>query len=264
MENHKNEKVTLAEKVNNLLLKNRKAILSLTAVVCCVILAVSLFFSISSKKKIKALASTEKIIFDLNKFKTDFNAEKEKAEAGEKKEETETEGKKEDTEETGKEKTEDIPEEIKVKEDEAVLELEKIIGANNNSYAAYLAASTIADIYFSRKDFQKALESYETAAKTIAGNYAEGSAYFNAGVCAEELGNKEMALDFYKKASAVKDFPLLPRVMFNEARVQEELKNIQSAIETYKKLSEKYPDNEWALIGKSRVIALEIELNKEM
>lgn len=262
MTNHKDDEIILADRINDFLVKNRKPILGGIALICAVLLTISVYLSVSSKKKTGALAAAEKIVFDLNKFKTDFKAEKEKTEIENKKDED-----KKSEEQNSSDKTEteeEIPEEIKQKEDEAVAELQKIVSANKNTYAAYFACSAIADIYIERKDFQKALENYETAAGAISKSYTAGIAYFNAAVCSEELGNKENALEFYKKSAEVENFALKPRAMFNEGRLNEALKNIEAAIEAYKKLSEKYPDNEWALMGKSRMIELEIQKSKEM
>lgn len=259
-EHKKDEEITLADKINDFLLKNRKPVLAVIVLICTVVIAVSVYFSISAKRKTNALASAEKIIFDLEKFKKDFMAEKAKTELENASETASDE--KDKQEEKAEEK--EIPAEIKSKEDEAALELHKIIEANKGSYAAYLAASVIADIYFSRKDYEKALENYSAGAEMLKDSYVAGAALFNAGVCAEELDKKEDALSFYKKAAMIENFPLRPRAMFNEGRLHEALKNIESAIEAYKNLSEKYPDNEWSLIGKSRIIILEIEKNKQM
>ena len=89
--------------------------------------------------------------------------------------------------------------------------------------------------------------------------YTAGIAYFNAAACADELQQYEKALDFYTLSAAAEEFSLKPRALFNIGRIEEMLAHSDKAVDAYTKLIEAYPDNEWALLGKSRVIALSIQ-----
>jgi len=142
---------------------------------------------------------------------------------------------------------------------EAILEFEKV-ATKASGYASYLAFYNIADIYFSRKDYSKAKDYYLKAYASLPNAYVAGVLLFNIGVCIEEMnGELTEALEYYLKSSKVEDFPIKPRAMFNVGRLQEKLEKFDDAIATYTDLFEKYPDNEFALIGKSRLIELNIK-----
>ena len=104
--------------------------------------------------------------------------------------------------------------------------------------------------------YEDALKFYELAAKAVKNSYVEGVASFNAAACADELGDKEKALAYYERASKVENFPLIPRALFNTGRLYEALSKKEDAILSYNRLLEKYPQNEWALLAKSRIIVL--------
>jgi len=144
------------------------------------------------------------------------------------------------------------------KEDELVTKLEVCARSNGHTYAAFRAYTTLGEIAVLRKDWEKALTAYQKAAEVLPKNYTAGIANFNAAVCADELQQYEKALDLYTLSAASEDFPLKPRALFNVGRLEEQLSHPDKAVEAYTKLSELYPDNDWALLGKSRIIALDI------
>lgn len=283
-----------ADRVNNFLLANRKIILSFVALVIVVVVGLVAYFSFSYKKKADDVAAIEKMIFDLNKEKEEI--EEKKAEEQKKKEDEKTaevltdkgsdstqdnevkEGsnvnasvpeKADDKQETDNGKNESnveeenkIDPEILAKEDAVIPELEKL-GRSSDGYASYLAFYNVADMYFTRKDYSKAKDYYEEALKALPSSYVSGVLLFNIAVCIEEIGGDDAkALEYYEKSSSIEDFPLKPRAIFNVARLQEKLGKDDDAIITYNSLMEKYPDNDFAMIGKSRVIALEIKMGK--
>lgn len=261
----------LSEAVNDFLSRNRRIILSAIAIVAVLVIAVTVYFSFASKKRSDDLASVERILFDLNKEKEDIEKkQKEETEAKKKAEDeagedaikVEEASANSDTEEKTEEKEKDgekTSPEVLEKEDSAILKLEKL-GGSATGYASYLAFYNIADMYFSRKDYSKAKDYYLKAYTALPNSYVAGILLFNVGVCIEEMkGELTDALEYYEKASKIEDFPIKPRAMLNVGRLQEKLEKFDDAIATYTDLFEKYPDNEFALIGKSRLIALNIK-----
>ena len=256
----------LSDAVNDFLSRNRRIILSAIAVVAVVVVGVTLYFSFASKKRTDDLASVERILFDLNKEKENIEKkQKEEAEVKKKAEEANTDAIKVEeagANSDGEEKTEDEEKsspEILEKEDDAILELEKL-ATSATGYASYLAFYNIADMYFSRKDYSKAKDYYLKAYNVLPNSYVAGVLLFNVGVCVEEMNGELIeALEYYEKASKIEDFPVKPRAMLSVGRLQEKLERFDDAIATYTDLFEKYPDNEFALIGKSKLIELSIK-----
>ena len=150
-------------------------------------------------------------------------------------------------------------EDMAAKEDVLVEKLEKQAAANGHTYAAFRAYTTLGEIYTIRKDWEKALDSYRKAGEALPKAYTAGIAYFNAAACADELQQYDKALELYTLSASYDDFPLKPRALFNIGRLEESLAHSDKAVEAYTKLTESYPDNDWALLAKSRIIALTIQ-----
>ena len=149
-------------------------------------------------------------------------------------------------------------EDMTAKEDALAEKLGKQAVANGHTYAAFRAYTTLGEIYVLRKDWEKALALYKKAGEALPKAYTAGIAYFNAAVCADELQQHDKALELYTLSAALEDFPLKPRALFNIGRLEESLAHPDKAIEAYTKLTEAYPDNDWTLLAKSRIIALSI------
>ena len=150
-------------------------------------------------------------------------------------------------------------EDMTAKEDALVEKLEKQAAANGSTYAGFRAYTTLGEISVLRKDWEKALAFYQKAGAALPKAYTAGIAYFNAAACADELQQYEKALELYILSASYDDFPLKPRAFFNIGRIEESLAHPDKAIEAYTKLAESYPDNDWTLLAKSRIIALSIQ-----
>ena len=144
------------------------------------------------------------------------------------------------------------------KEDALAEKLEKQAAANGRTYAGFRAYTTLGEIYVLRKDWEKAIAFYQKAGEAQQKSYTAGIAYFNAASCADELQQHDKALEFYTLSAASDDFSLKPRALFNIGRLEESLSHSDKAVEAYTELTEAYPDNDWTLLAKSRIIALSI------
>lgn len=143
-------------------------------------------------------------------------------------------------------------------EDKILGDFAAIIKTYGKSYASARAHLASAEIYYSRKDWKNAQEQYAKAAELAPKVYNTGINFYNAAVCADELGNADDAVKFFKAASETKNFVFATRAMFNIGRVEEQRGNKTEAIAAYKKLSADHPDDEWTKLAKSRIIVLEI------
>jgi TolA-binding protein len=83
-------------------------------------------------------------------------------------------------------------------------------------------------------------------------------ALYNAATAAEERGDSLKALELYTRCAKEyeKTFPLMPRVYFAIGRIQESQKNNTEALAAYEKLVEKWPNDNWTKLARSRILML--------
>ncbi|MBQ5780336.1 MAG: tetratricopeptide repeat protein [Spirochaetaceae bacterium] len=150
-------------------------------------------------------------------------------------------------------------EEKKTKEDEVISSLEKFIEENKNYPGAILRANMAkADIHFDKGEFEKARDAYIAAAETFSDVYISGIAYYNAAVACEELNDLENSAKYFKLSYEQKDFALVSHAMFNAGRILDTLKKYDEAAAIFKELTEKFPEDPWADLAKSRLLAMEV------
>ena len=215
--------LSFSERCGQFLTQHRKPIVIILGMICAVVAIALIASSLTSRAAKNASVATEAIISEWTDLR-DKN-----------------------TEDTA------------VKEDALVEKLEKQAAANGRTYAGFRAYTTLGEIYVLRKDWEKALDFYQKAGEALPKAYTAGIAYFNAAACADELQQHDKALELYALSACYDDFPLKPRALFNIGRLEESLSHSDKAVEAYTKLTEAYPDNDWALLAKSRIIALSIQ-----
>ncbi len=216
------EPLSFSQKCVSFLINGRKILLALLVSFCVIVAAVVVFVSVQNRNIKHASEATEMLINDWMKLRSDK------------------------------------PENMTEQENELIKKIEVQAEKNGKSYAGFRAYTVLGEIYSTKKEWEHAMTMYEKAAVALPKSYTAGIAYFNAGACADELKQYEKSLEFYMLSSQVENFPLRPRAFFNVGRLEEQLAHSEKAIEAYNKLSELYPDNNWALLGKSRIIALTI------
>ena len=113
-----------------------------------------------------------------------------------------------------------------------------------------------ADIYFSSNDYENAKACYEKAGKAKKNAYTSGVAYFNAGTCCDLLNQFENAAVDYEKSAEYKDNLNVTHALFSEGKSYELAGMNDKALEAYNKLCDSYPNDEWAKLAQSRIIAL--------
>lgn len=223
MAEQNDQKTSFSQRCGEFLARHRKLIACVLAGACAVVAVVLVTSSIKVRAAKQASEETEALISEW----TDLRAKK--------------------------------PQDAEAQETAIIEKLEKQAIADGSTYAAFRAYTVLAEIYALRKDWEKALEFYQKAGDALPKAYTAGIAYFNAAVCADELKQYEKAVELYGLSAACDDFPLKPRALFNMGRVEESLSHKDRAVEAYTKLIASHPDNDWALLAKSRVIALSIQ-----
>ncbi len=123
-----------------------------------------------------------------------------------------------------------------------------IVGARANMLAA--------DIYFQKKDWVAAKDCYLKAAAAGEKLYTAAICHYNAGVCAEEMGDGQAAASCYETAAGKDGFYLAPHALFNLGRISESLSDFSKAKESYQKIIDAYSGDDFAKLAHSRLIAL--------
>jgi tetratricopeptide (TPR) repeat protein len=128
----------------------------------------------------------------------------------------------------------------------------------NSGLAAAKAYSLSATIYDSQKKWELAEKAWAGAAAAAKKSYLAPAALYNAAVAAEEQGNDESAIGYYKKALEFgNSFIGAARAQFSVGRLEESKNNRDAALEAYRNLVSKWPsDPIWANLAHSRIIKL--------
>jgi len=134
----------------------------------------------------------------------------------------------------------------------------KELASSTSGIVATRAYMFAADIDFKNKNWEYSKESWLNAANAT-NAYTTPICYYNAAVCAEEMGDMDSAIENYNKAIADESFALAPRAYFNIGRIEEQRGNFIAASEIYTQLTDKFSGNDWANLAESRLISLKSE-----
>lgn len=145
--------------------------------------------------------------------------------------------------------------ELKAKQDEVLKSLEAYTG--KSGVVGTRANMLSAEIAFASETYDSAVKFYEAATKQKK-VYTAPVVYYNAGVCYEKLGMNDKAEEAYKTASSFEDFVLYAHAMFSYGRILEAEGKVEDAVKVYTELNDKQPNDEWAKIAKTRIIALQL------
>ena len=225
-EKNLNDELSITEKLNEFLQKNRiKLVIGLAAVL--VILAGFVIFNVVSDK-IKSNAFTA--IDDLNRryeaLKPLIGSETDSA-SGEA----------------------DIT---------ALLEDLDGFSKKNSGFAAARSYSLMAGIYWDKKNWAEAEKAWSASAKAAGKSYLAPVSLYNAAMAAEEQGDINSAIDLLNSALGYgSDFPAAAKAQFSIGRLEESRDNKSAALEAYHTLVSKWPgDQVWANLAQNRIIVL--------
>ncbi|MCR5725073.1 MAG: tetratricopeptide repeat protein [Treponema sp.] len=228
----------LAEKINTKLIAARKPLLAALIVVVVLVVGLSAFVLVSEHATKKGLAQIDEIYYSLTSQagKVLSDAASDSAEAT-------------------------VEDELFASSKEAItslgnVSLEALAAFSKKGGIVGVRANMLsAEIYFQQNQFDKARESWLSAARAKKGAYTAPLAYFNAAVCSEKLNDLESAVSYYTAASEAEDFLLVDHALFSLGRVNEAVENVAAAKAAYEKLTDTHPESSWANLAKSRLIA---------
>lgn len=218
------ERATLSQKLNDFIMKFRLVFIAVLIAFVVFFAGILTYTTITEKRATGAYEKTEKLVKDweIAKGASDLSG-------------------------------------LSAKEDEIIQGLLAVAKSNKSSFAGARANMSIAEIYFSRKDWKNAEDYYLAAAKADTKAYTQGICLYNAAVCSDEQGNEDAAIELFNKTISLEDFALKSRAYFNIGRIEEQRSHAEAAITAYQKLAEQFPDDEWTKLAKSRIIALQIK-----
>ncbi len=216
------ENQTSSSKLNSFLEKNRKLLLGLLIAVIVCLAAYIIITSVNNNTKEKNLSEIEEISYTLTHDSASL-------------EEGELNARRIDA----------------IDNLAAYVKKGGIVGARANYLCAELA--------YQQKNYEDAINYYDATAKKSSKTYLAPVAYYNLGVCYEQLNKLDEAAANYKLAADSKSFALVPHAKYSYARVIEASGNKAEAVTAYTELYDSYPNDNWGKLAKTRLIALKAQ-----
>lgn len=220
------EKITIGEKISVYLESWRTALVALLVIAVAALIAYAVTVTVLSKGDEKGLAAVDAISYNLTNDSADLSEEQ--------------------------------------LEERRSLALSALAPYVSKGRVTGVRANMLAaEIAHSKQDYNAAASYWLNAAAKGANKYTAPLAYFNAASCFESLDKPDEAEKNYAAAAAFPDFAFMPRALFELGRVREKQGNSSAALEAYKKLFDKMPEDSWAMLAKSRILALDSSTEKK-
>ena len=116
-----------------------------------------------------------------------------------------------------------------------------------------------AELAYILADYEATVKYYDNAYSKGKKSYTAPLCLYNKAVALEELNKLEEAAEAYKAAADFPQFGMASHAYFSYARVLETKGDISGAAEAYKALNDKFTDDEWANVAKTRLIELQTQ-----
>ena len=215
----KTEKITASSKLNGFLEKNRKGVLITFIVVLVLIIGFVAFEVIKSTSAKKSLAQIEAYYYELIADSSDL-----------------------DDAAVAKRATECI---------------EKLAPYTNKGGVAGVRANMLsAELAYIQKNYDVAVTYYDAAVAKGKKSYTAPICLYNKGSCLEEMNKMAEAAEAYKAAAEFEEFGMAAHAYFSLGRVLESQNDFAGAAEAYKTDNDKFADDDWGNLAKTRLIEL--------
>ena len=225
--NGKTEELTLPEKLNEFIQKNRR--LLLICLIAILVILAGLITGITIREKIQSKAFSQVEGFNIRYEALRIFIDKD--------------------DEEGLAKQADI---------DALLDELRVFEGKKSGFAAARAYCISASIYADQKKWAESERAWFMASKEAGKSYLAPVSLYNAAVAAEEQGNIDVAIGLYNQALAFGNvFPSAARAQFSIGRLEESRNNREAALEAYRNLVSKWPgDQVWGNLAQSRIVVL--------
>ncbi len=216
------EELATSQKIGNLIEKNKVKFIVCLIVVACALAGYITTYAIYNSLKNKNLSRIDEITFTL----TDKSGSLEESE-------------------------------LEARSNTAIEQLAPF--TKKSGIAGARANMICAEIAFQQKKYQESADFWKAAAKKAKKSYIAPIAYFNIGVCYEQLNNIDAAAENYKIAADNKSFVIKNHAKFSYGRVLEAQGKYAEAVSVFTEINDGNPDDSWAKLAKSRIIALKVQ-----
>ncbi|MDR1859238.1 MAG: soluble NSF attachment family protein [Treponema sp.] len=222
---NQNEKTRIGESINNFIQKNRRPIFVLMGTVFLLLITSIATLSLMDMYRSKAIGAVEDFSSRYDSLRYSINEESSSTDV-----------------------------------EQLIAEL-KPFAEKNSGYAGGKAWLIIGSIHSERSEWAEAEAAWIKAAEKSAKNHIAPTAWFNAGVAAEQQEKTEQAIDHYTRSlSSPAGFSSAPRAQFSIGRLRETMDDRENAITAYRAVISGWPfDRVWTNLAHSRIIALEIQ-----
>lgn len=215
------QKKTSENRVSDFIFKYRVFFLSIIGALIAVALVIAIVLSVNESANKKGLAAIDTLTLEL----------------------------------TAAQKAESV-DQVKI---DSIIEEASKLATGKKGVISVRAYMLIADIEFQNGDWASSSDAWIKAAEADEKAYTSPLCYYNAGVCFEEMNDLPKAIENLNKAVSFDNFSLKSRALFNLGRLNEEANHFQEAADAYTKLNDEFPSDNWANLGKSRLIILKSE-----
>ncbi len=113
-----------------------------------------------------------------------------------------------------------------------------------------------AELAYILADYEATVNYYDAAIAKGKKSYTAPLCMYNKAVALEELNRLDEAAQAYKDAAEFPSFGMASHAYFSYGRVLETKGDLSGAVEAYKTLTDKFTDDEWANVAKTKLIDL--------
>ena len=215
----KTEKTTASSKLDGFLTKNKKGVIITFAVILILVVGFVAFEILKSTSSKKDLAKIETFYYELMADATDID----------------------DTA-------------IAKRSTECLEKLEPY--TKKNGIAGVRANMLSAELAYIQADYEAAIAYYDAAYTKDKKAYTAPLCLYTKGSSYEDMNKLSEAADAYRAAAEFKDFGMASHAYFSLGRVLEAQKDYAGAAEVYKTMNDKFADDDWANLAKTRLVEL--------
>ena len=136
--------------------------------------------------------------------------------------------------------------------------LTSTIAEEGTSYAALRATYTLAELEWSKENWNEARQAFLQVADSFDSSHLTVPALMSAAASAENMGDTATSRDLFARILSIDSLPTVetPRVLINLARIAEQEGDIARAQEYYQRIVDDHATTEWSKLAQSRLIVV--------